>query len=58
MQGAMQKIAEDLILLDRLSYIQESDLVKESGLIRVIPSEVSPRGTMLFSIKKEALYDD
>lgn len=52
MQGAIQQIAEDLILLDRLSYIQESDVVKESGLVQVIPSEVSPRGTMLFGIKK------
>lgn len=52
LQGAMQEVAEDLILIDRLAYIEKLDVMKESGLIKVIPDEVTPRGMVLFGIKK------
>ena len=52
MQGALQSIAENLILLDRLEYLVESGKVEIAVVKRVIPKSVTPRGRLIFAVKK------
>lgn len=47
----MQALAEDIILIDRSEFMKEHVDVRESGIVRVIPANVTPRGMVLFGIK-------
>ncbi len=51
MQGALQPIIENLILLDRLEFLLESGKVEVAVVKRVIPKSVSPRNMVLFAVK-------
>jgi len=52
MQGAMQQLVEQFILLDRLQFLLESPDVDNAQLVRIIPEEVSPRGIVIVASKK------
>lgn len=54
LQGAIQIIAEEFILLDRLRFLEEHETVKTSGIIRVIPEDITPRGMVLYGIKSDS----
>jgi len=54
MQGALQPIAENLILLDRLEYLVESGQVDRAQVKGVIPKSVTPRGRVIYATKKIA----